>query len=213
MGQKVHPLGFRLGIIRHCESRWYSKKKDYAAFLYQDILIRKYIHKEFASAGISRIEIFRAAENLKINIYCARPGIIIGKRGAEADLLKGKLRKFCKLGSVAPAVNVLEVKQPDTDARLVAFNIKQQLERRVSFRRAMKKVMGQALKEGVQGIKIEVSGRLGGADMARKEHYREGRVPLHTLRADVDYGTAEALTTYGITGVKVWIYKGEVYSR
>ena len=212
MGQKVHPLGFRLGIIRQCESRWYSKKKNYATYLRQDVLIRKYIHQEFASAGISRVEIFRAAEHLKVNIHCGRPGVIIGKKGAEADLLKAKLQKFCKLGNITPTINVMEVKRPDTDARLVAFNIKQQLERRVSFRRAMKKVMSQALKEGVQGIKIEVSGRLGGADMARKEHYREGRVPLHTLRADVDYGTAEALTTYGITGIKVWVYKGEIYA-
>lgn len=209
MGQKVHPLGFRLGVIRQCESRWFAKK-DYASFLREDVIIRRFIRKEFEVAGISRVEIMRASENLKIHIHCARPGIVIGKKGAEADQLQAKLKKLCVLKSSTLAVNVLEVKKPDLDARLVAFNIKQQLERRVSFRRAMKKMITQALKEGAQGIKIEVSGRLGGADMARKEHYREGRVPLHTLRADVDYGTAQALTTYGITGIKVWIYKGEI---
>ena len=210
MGQKVHPLGFRLGIIRSCESKWYSKR-DYAAFLMEDVKIRKYFYKEFDSASIARVEIHRAAENLKINVYCARPGIIIGKKGAGAKQLQAKLAKHCKIQS-APTINVIEIKKPGLDARLVAAQVKQQLERRVSFRRAMKKVMTQALKDGAQGIKVAVSGRLGGADIARTEHYREGRVPLHTLRADVDYGTAEALTTYGITGVKVWIYKGEIFS-
>ena len=211
VGQKVHPLGFRLGIIRQCESRWFSKR-EYALFVQEDVKIRGYIRKEFGSAGISRVEIHRASEKLQINIHCARPGVVIGKKGAEADLLKKKLEKVCGLRSAKPTVNVLEVKKPDLDARIVAYQVKQQLEKRVSFRRAMKKVMTQALKEGAQGIKIEVSGRLGGADMARKEYYREGRVPLHTLRGDVDYGSSEALTTYGITGVKVWIYKGEVFS-
>ncbi|MCY4443260.1 MAG: 30S ribosomal protein S3 [Proteobacteria bacterium] len=211
MGQKVHPLGFRLGVIRSCESRWFSKR-DYASLVKEDFLIRRYIHKEFTSAGICRIEIYRASENLKINIHCARPGVVIGKKGSEADLLKKKLQKVAKTKAVSLTVNVLEVKKPDLNARFVAFNVKQQLERRMSFRRVMKKAMGQALKEGAQGIKIEVSGRLGGADMARKEQYREGRVPLHTIRADVDYGTADAYTTYGITGIKVWIYKGEIFT-
>ncbi|MCY4380900.1 MAG: 30S ribosomal protein S3 [Proteobacteria bacterium] len=211
MGQKVHPLGFRLGIIRSCESTWCSKK-DYANFLIEDVRIRAYLRKEFESAGISRIEIHRAAENLKVDIFCSRPGIIIGKKGAEAKMLKSKLTKHCRIRSSEPTLNVIEIKKPDLDARLVAFQVKQQLERRVSFRRAMKKVMNQAIKEGAQGIKVAVAGRLGGADMARTEQYREGRVPLHTLRADVDYGTAEALTTYGITGVKVWIYKGDIFS-
>lgn len=211
MGQKVHPLGFRLGSIRSCESKWYSKR-NYASNLIEDVKIREYLHKEFESAGISRVEIYRAAENLKINVFCSRPGVIIGKKGAGSKLLQSQLVKHCKIKSGLPHLNVLEIKKPNLDARLVAAQVKQQLERRVSFRRAMKKVMTQTLKDGAQGIKVAVAGRLGGADIARTEHYREGRVPLHTIRADVDYGTAEALTTYGITGIKVWIYKGEIFS-
>lgn len=211
MGQKVHPLGFRLGTLRSCESKWYAKR-NYAAYLIEDVRIREYLHKEFDGAGISRVEIYRAAENLKINVFCSRPGVIIGKKGAGSKLLQTQLVKQCKIQSGLPHLNVLEVKKPNLDARLVAAQVKQQLERRVSFRRAMKKVMTQSLKDGAQGIKVAVSGRLGGADIARTEHYREGRVPLHTIRADVDYGTAEALTTYGITGIKVWIYKGEIFA-
>jgi len=212
VGQKVHPIGFRLGFIRSWESRWYANHK-YADFVKEDLAIRAFVEKKFSAAGISRVEIERAAKNLKINVYSSRPGIIIGKRGAGAESLKDELCKIVDLKSADVGLNVFEVKKPDTDARLVADAIKQQLEKRVSFRRAMKKAIGQTLKAGAKGIKVQVSGRLGGADMARVERYMEGRVPLHTLRADIDYGTAEALTTYGITGIKVWVYNGDVYER
>ena len=209
MGQKVNPIGFRTGITKPWASRWYAKH-DYAKFLQEDLRIREYILKKFESAGVSRVEIERAAANMRVNIYSSRPGIIIGKKGAGAESLKEELVKLCKITSGDPSVNVYEVQKPDLDANLVAQSIKQQLQRRVSFRRAMKKSMGNAIKAGAKGIKVSCSGRLGGADMSRTEGYREGRVPLHTLRADIDYGTAEALTTYGITGIKVWIFKGEI---
>lgn len=212
MGQKVNPIGYRLGTIRTWDSRWYAKA-NYAVLLQEDVRIRKYIDKKFESAGISRVDIERAAKNLKVNIYSSRPGIIIGKKGAGAEALKIDLAKHCKIASAEPILNVYEVKKPDLDAKLVAENVKQQLERRVSFRRAMKKVISSAIKAGAKGIKVQLAGRLGGADMARTERYREGRVPLHTIRADIDYGTAEALTTYGITGIKVWIYKGEILDK
>lgn len=212
MGQKVHPTGFRLGVIKSWSSNWFADR-NYAAYVQEDIAIRKYIEKKFAPSGISRIEIERAAKNLKINIYSSRPGIIIGKKGAGADALKRELIKLAKSSDAEPALNVFEVKRPDLDAQIVADSIRQQLERRVSFRRAMKKALGAAVKAGAKGIKVQCSGRLGGADMSRVERYRELRVPLHTLRADIDYGTAEALTTYGITGIKVWIFKGEVLGR
>lgn len=212
MGQKVNPIGYRLGTIRTWDSRWYAKA-NYAVLLQEDVRIRKYIDKKFESAGISRVDIERAAKNLKVNIYSSRPGIIIGKKGAGAEALKTDLAKHCKIASAEPILNVYEVKKPDLDAKLVAENVKQQLERRVSFRRAMKKVISSAIKAGAKGIKVQLAGRLGGADMARTERYREGRVPLHTIRADIDYGTAEALTTYGITGIKVWIYKGEILDK
>ncbi|RYZ79899.1 MAG: 30S ribosomal protein S3, partial [Proteobacteria bacterium] len=175
----------------------------------EDLRIRDYISKKFEAAGISRVEIERAAANMRVNIHSSRPGIIIGKKGAGADSLKAELVKVCKI-SGDPAINVFEIQKPDADAALVAQSIKQQLIRRVSFRRAMKKSIASAIKAGVKGIKIQTSGRLGGADMSRIEKYREGRVPLHTLRADIDYGTAEALTTYGLIGIKVWIYKGDI---
>lgn len=212
MGQKVNPIGYRLGTTRTWDSRWYAKG-NYAELLQEDVRIRKYINKKFESAGISKVEIERAAKNLKINIYSSRPGIIIGKKGAGAEALKNDLAKHCEVKSAEPTLNVYEVKKPDLDAKLVAENVKQQLERRVSFRRAMKKVISSAIKGGAKGIKVQLSGRLGGADMARTERYREGRVPLHTIRADIDYGTAEALTTYGITGIKVWVYKGDILDK
>jgi len=213
VGQKVHPVGLRLGITRSWSSKWYGSSQNYKELLGEDIRIRKFIAKRFDSAGISKVEIERAAKNLKINIYSSRPGIIIGKKGAGADSLKGEITRACQLKSGDPTVNVFDVKKPDLDAKLLAESIKQQLEKRVSFRRAMKKSMGSAMKAGAKGIKVVLSGRLGGADMARRERYMEGRVPLHTLRADIDYGTAEALTTFGLTGVKVWVFKGEVLDR
>lgn len=209
MGQKVNPIGFRTGITRPWASRWYAKN-DYAKFLHEDLRIRDYIMKKFDSAGVSKVEIERAAANMRVNIYSSRPGIIIGKKGAGAESLKDELVKICKLSSGDPNVNVYEIQKPDADANLAAQSIKQQLVRRVSFRRAMKKVIASAIKAGAKGIKVSCSGRLGGADMSRIEKYREGRVPLHTLRADIDYGTAEALTTYGLIGIKVWIYKGDI---
>ncbi len=209
MGQKVNPIGFRTGITRPWASRWYAKN-DYAKFLQEDLRIRDYIFRKFDSAGVSRVEIERAAANMRVNIHSSRPGIIIGKKGAGAESLKEELVKICKISSGDPNVNVYEVQKPDLDAALVAQGIKQQLVRRVSFRRAMKKAMASAIKAGAKGIKVSCSGRLGGADMSRIERYMEGRVPLHTLRADIDYGTAEALTTYGLIGIKVWIYKGDL---
>jgi small subunit ribosomal protein S3 len=209
VGQKVNPIGFRTGITRPWASRWYAKN-DYAKFLHEDLRIRDYIMRKFDSAGVSKVEIERAAANMRVNIYSSRPGIIIGKKGAGAESLKDELVKICKLSSGDPNVNVYEIQKPDADANLAAQSIKQQLIRRVSFRRAMKKVIASAIKAGAKGIKVSCSGRLGGADMSRIEKYREGRVPLHTLRADIDYGTAEALTTYGLIGIKVWIYKGDI---
>ena len=212
MGQKVHPTGFRLGVIKTWSSKWYASR-NYAGLIQEDAKIRSYISKKFSAAGIGKVEIERAAKNLKVNIYSSRPGIIIGKKGSGAESLKEELIKLCGSDAGEPTLNVYEVKKPDTNATLVADSIKQQLERRVSFRRAMKKAMANSIKAGAKGIKVQCAGRLGGADMSRTERYREGRVPLHTLRADVDYGTAEALTTYGIIGVKVWIFNGEILDR
>lgn len=213
MGQKVNPIGYRLGTTRTWSSRWFAGKRDYPAYLMEDIRVRSYISKKFESAGIARVEIERAAKNLTVNIHTARPGIIIGKKGAGAESLKGELIRFCKIKSGDPVINVYEVKKPDTEAALVADSVKQQLERRVSFRRAMKKSISSAIKAGAKGVKIQCAGRLGGADMSRTERYMEGRVPLHTLRADIDFQTAEAQTTYGAIGVKVWIYRGEVFDK
>jgi small subunit ribosomal protein S3 len=211
LGQKVNPIGFRLGTTKTWSSKWYAGKKDYATNLMEDVRIRKYITKKFDAAGVARVEIERAAKNLTVNIYSSRPGIIIGKKGAGAESLKEELVRIAKIQSGEPVLNVFEVKKPDQEATLLADNVRQQLERRVSFRRAMKKVIGQAIKAGAKGVKIQCSGRLGGADMSRTERYMEGRVPLHTLRADIDYGTAEAYTTFGLIGVKVWVFRGEVY--
>ena len=209
MGQKVHPIGFRLGIIRTWDSKWYAEG-DYARLLHEDIKLRSYLKKRLYHAGISKIELERAASKAKINIFAARPGIIIGKKGSEVEALK---KELAKLTDKEVFINIQEVRKPEIDAQLVAENVALQLERRVAFRRAMKKSVSQALKFGAQGIKINCSGRLGGAEMSRTEWYREGRVPLHTLRADIDYGFAEAKTTYGIIGVKVLIFKGEVLKQ
>ena len=209
MGQKVHPIGFRLGINRTWESRWYADT-DYAEKLHADLKLRKFLKKRLYHAGISKIELERAANKVKVNIFAARPGIIIGKKGSEVEELK---RELANLTSDECFINIQEVRKPEVDAQLVAENIALQMERRVAFRRAMKRSVSMALKFGAQGIKIECSGRLGGAEMSRREWYREGRVPLHTLRADIDYGFAEAKTTYGIIGVKVLIFKGEVFGK
>ena len=207
MGQKVHPTGVRVGIIKDWNSKWYADSKNFADYLVEDQKIRKFLKKKLYAAGISKIEIERTAKIVKINLYTAKPGIIIGKGGAGADAVK---QEVAKLIGKEVNLNIVEVKQADTDAQLVAENIAMQLERRISFRRAMKQCMQKALKSGALGIKTAVSGRLGGADMARTEFYKEGNIPLQTLRADIDYGFAEADTTYGKIGVKVWIYKGEV---
>lgn len=206
MGQKVNPVGLRVGINRTWDSRWFADR-DYADKLVADIKLREYIKDRLKSAGISRVIIERAAQNTKVNIFTARPGVIIGKKGADIEKLRRDLSQ--RAGSEV-ALNIIEIRKPELDAQLVAEGVAQQLERRVSFRRAMKRAVQSALRLGAEGIRIAVSGRLGGADIARTEWYREGRVPLHTLRADLDYGFAEGLTTYGIIGVKIWIYKGDI---
>ena len=206
MGQKVNPIGLRLNITRTWESIWYAGK-DYSRNLYEDQQIRKYLKKRLYHAGLSRIVIERTGNKIRIKLLTARPGIVIGKKGAEIEILKGDIEK--KFGREC-MIDIQEVRRPEADAQLVAENIAMQLERRVAFRRAMKKSINSALRFGVQGVKITCSGRLGGAEMSRTEWFKEGRVPLHTLRADIDYGMAEAKTTYGIIGVKVWIFKGEV---
>jgi small subunit ribosomal protein S3 len=207
MGQKVNPTGIRLGIVKDHNSVWYADKKNYADRLIADLRVRAYIEKKLANASVSRIVIERPAATAKITIHTARPGIVIGKKGEDVD----KLRKQVAIMMGVPIqINIEEIRKPDLDAKLVAQSVAQQLERRVMFRRAMKRVMQNALRSGAQGIRIQVSGRLGGVEIARTEWYREGRVPLHTLRADIDYGTHEAHTTYGVIGVKVWIFKGEI---
>lgn len=206
MGQKVNPIGLRLNIIRSWDSIWYAEK-DYARFLREDQKLRKYIKKRVYHAGISKIKIERMGERIRIKVFTARPGIVIGKKGAEIESLKGEIDRLTGKECV---VDIQEVRRPEIDAQLVAESVALQLERRIAFRRAMKKTVNTALKFGAKGIKIACSGRLGGAEMARREWVREGRVPLHTLRADIDYGLAESKTTYGIIGVKVWIYKGDV---
>ena len=207
MGQKVHPYGFRLGYIKGWQSNWYAKD-NYANSLHEDIKIRAYIEKEMKNASVSKTEISRTSDQVKITVYTAKPGIAIGKKGAGIDKIRKDLKKIVK-GTVI--FNIAEVKKPDADAKLIAENVAAQLEKRVAFRRAMKIVMQSAFRSGVKGIRIRCAGRLGGAEMARAEGYTERKVPLHTLRADIDYNTAEAHTTYGIIGVKVWVYKGEIY--
>lgn len=209
MGQKVNPNGLRVGIIKDWTSKWYADKKDFAKFLKEDFQIRKSLKKRYYSAGISKIEIERSVKKIKLNIYTAKPGVIIGKGGSGIDLVKAEVKKIDSSHNVI-IVNIVEVKVVDMDAQLVAENIALQLERRVSFRRAMKQAMQRTMRMKAMGIKTSVSGRLGGADIARTEHYHEGNIPLQTLRADIDYGFSEADTTYGKLGVKVWIYKGEV---
>jgi len=206
LGQKVHPIGFRLGINRTWDSRWFARK-EYSAFVLEDYNIRKFLKKRIFQAGVARIEIERAANKVRIRIYTARPGIIIGKKGVEIEKLKRELEKMINREII---IDIQEVRKAEVEAQLVAENVALQLVRRIAFRRAMKKSVTAALRFGAQGIKIACSGRLGGAEMARREWYREGRVPLHTLRADIDYGFAEARTTYGIIGVKVIIFKGEI---
>jgi small subunit ribosomal protein S3 len=206
LGQKVNPIGLRLNIIRSWESTWYAGK-DYSKFLLEDHTLRKFLKKRLYHAGLSRVQIARTGDKIRIKLFTARPGIVIGKKGAEIETLKAELEKLTKRTCV---LDIQEVRRPEADAQLVAENVAMQLERRVAFRRAMKKAVNMALKFGAKGIKISCSGRLGGAEIARNEWYREGRVPLHTLRANIDYGLAESLTTFGIIGVKVWIFKGEV---
>ena len=207
MGQKVNPHGLRVGVIKDWDSRWYADDKDFADYLVEDYKIREYLKKKLFSAGVSKIEIERASDRVKVIIYTAKPGVVIGKGGTEIEVTKQEL---AKLTDKKLSVDIKEIKRPDKDAQLVAENIASQLENRVSFRRAMKSCMGRTMKAGALGIKAAVAGRLGGADMARTEFYSEGTIPLQTLRADIDYGFAEADTTYGKVGVKVWIYKGEI---
>lgn len=209
MGQKVHPFGLRIGIIRSWQSTWYQDK-SYSKWLHEDIRIRRYIKKTWMHASISDIEVERAANKCKIIIHSSRPGIIIGKRGAGVETLRSEVQK---LTSNEVFIEIQEVRKAETNAQLVAENVATQLERRVAFRRAMKKALTTAMKFGAKGVRIETSGRLGGAEMSRREQYRAGRVPLHTLRADIDYGFAEAYTTYGVIGVKSWIFKGEVLKK
>jgi small subunit ribosomal protein S3 len=206
LGQKVNPIGFRLGVIKTWESKWYAEA-DYAKLLHEDLKLRDFLKKRLYNSGVSKIEIERAANKAKINIYTARPGLIIGKKGSEVETLK---KDLAKLTDKEVFLNIQEIRKPELDAQLVAENVALRLERRIAFRRAMKKSVTTALKFGAKGIRITCSGRLGGAEMSRTEWYREGRVPLHTLRADIDYGFAEAKTTYGIIGIKVLIFKGEV---
>ena len=206
MGQKVHPYGFRLGIVRGWDSKWYEEK-SYGRWLHEDIVVRRFIKKEISQAGIARVEIRRMGSKLTVNIYTARPGLVIGKRGAGIEELKKKVQAMTEN---EVHLNIQEIRKAEINAQLVAENIATQLERRVAFRRAMKKAVATAMKFGAQGIKVHCAGRLGGAEMSRREWYREGRVPLHTLRADIDYGFAEARCTYGVIGVKTWIFKGEI---
>ena len=209
MGHKVHPIGFRLGIAKDWNSTWFAEKGDYAEQLLSDLQVRAYLQKRLAQASVSRIQIERPAKSARITIHSARPGIVIGKKGEDIESLR---RDVTALMGVPTHITVAEIRKPELDAQLVAEGISQQLERRIMFRRAMKRAVGNSMRLGALGIKVCVGGRLNGADIARSEWYREGRVPLHTLRADIDYGVVEAKTTYGVLGVKVWIYKGEVHN-
>ncbi len=211
MGQKVHPVGIRLGISADWNAKWYASKKDFPNLLNADIKVREHLRKKLANANVSRIQIERPTGSANITIHTARPGVVIGKKGADIEILRRDVAKIIGLHVNAVKVNIEEIRKPELDAKLVAESIAQQLERRVMFRRAMKRAIQNTMRMGAQGIKIKIGGRLNGAEIARSEMYHEGRVPLHTLRADIDYGTHEALTTYGILGIKVWIYKGEVF--
>ena len=208
MGNKVHPTGFRLGVSKDWNSKWYADKKDFAGYLTADLKVREMLRKKLSQAGISKILIERPAKTARVTIHTARPGVVIGKRGEDIDRLR---KEVSDMMGVPAHINVTEVRKPELDAQLVAESIAQQLERRIMFRRAMRRAVGNAMRLGALGIRINVAGRLNGAEIARSEWYREGRVPLHTLRADIDYGVAEASTTYGIIGIKVWVYKGEIF--
>jgi small subunit ribosomal protein S3 len=210
MGQKVHPIGIRLGIVKDWTSKWYADSKDFAETLNMDLKVREYIKKKLKSASVSLVQIERPANNARITIHTARPGIVIGKKGEDVETLRNAVTKMM---GVPVTINIEEIRKPELDATLVAENVAQQLERRIMFRRAMKRAVQNAMRLGALGIKVRVSGRLNGADIARAEWYHEGRVPLHTLRADIDYGVVEASTTYGVIGVKVWIFKGEVFDK
>ncbi len=207
MGQKIHPTGFRLSVQKNWSSRWFANTKNFSEMLHKDIEVRDFLKKKLAGAGVSKVVIERPAKNARITIYTARPGVVIGKKGEDIETLRAELRK--RMGLPDVALNIEEVRKPEVDAQLIADSITQQLEKRIMFRRAMKRAMQNAMRLGAQGIKIMSAGRLNGIEIARTEWYREGRVPLHTLRADIDYGFSEAKTTYGIIGVKVWVYKGE----
>ena len=211
MGQKAHPTGIRLGIVKRHTSLWYAEGEQYADNLLVDLKVREYIRKRLANASVSRVDIERPAETARITIHTARPGIVIGKKGEDVEKLRAALASLMQLDQRAVQVNIEEIRKPDLDAQLVADSVAQQLERRVMFRRAMKRAVQNAMRHGAEGIKVQVGGRLGGAEIARSEWYREGRVPLHTFRADIDYATSEASTTYGVIGVKVWIFRGEVF--
>jgi small subunit ribosomal protein S3 len=210
MGQKVHPTGIRLGIIKDWTSTWYADSKEYAGYLHTDIKVREFLRKKLANASVSRIQIERPANNARIIIHTARPGIVIGKKGEDIERLRLEISEMM---GIPAQVSVEEIRKPELDAYLVAESVAQQIERRIMFRRAMKRAVNNTMRLGAQGIKINVSGRLNGAEIARSEWYREGRVPLHTLRADIDYGFAESYTTYGVIGIKVWIFKGEIFGR
>ncbi len=211
MGQKIHPIGFRLSVQKNWTSKWYSNTKNFSEMLLKDIEVRDYLKKKLAGAGVSKIVIERPAKNAKITIYTARPGVVIGKKGEDIEHLRNELKK--RMGLPDVGLNIEEVRKPEIDAQLISESITQQLEKRIMFRRAMKRAMQNAMRLGAQGIKIMSAGRLNGIEIARTEWYREGRVPLHTLRADIDYGFSEAKTTYGIIGVKVWVYKGDANSQ
>jgi small subunit ribosomal protein S3 len=211
MGQKVHPVGIRLGISTDWNAKWYASTKDFPDLLNADIKVREFLRNKLANANVSRIQIERPTGSANVTIHTARPGVVIGKKGADIEMLRKEVAKIIGLHVNAVKVNIEEIRKPELDAKLVAESIAQQLERRVMFRRAMKRAIQNTMRMGAQGIKIKIGGRLNGAEIARSEMYAEGRVPLHTLRADIDYGTHEALTTYGILGIKVWIYKGEIF--
>ena len=206
MGQKIHPTGFRLSVLKNWSSKWYANSKKFPSMLLEDIQVREFLGKKLAHASVGKIVIERPAKNARITIYSSRPGIVIGKKGEDIEVLKAQLQKMM---GVPVHINIEEIRKPEIDAKLIADSIAQQLEKRIMFRRAMKRAMTNAMRLGAQGIKIMSSGRLNGIEIARREWYREGRVPLHTLRADIDYGVSEAKTTYGVIGVKVWVYKGE----
>ena len=211
MGQKVLPIGLRVGINRTWDSRWYAEGETYARCLHEDLKIRTFIKKQLKSAGISKVIVERPAGKPRVTVHTSRPGVLIGKKGADIENVRKKLVKLT--GSNDVQINIVEVRKPEVDSTLIAESVAQQLEKRISFRRAMKRAVQSALRLGAEGIRINVSGRLGGAEIARMEWYREGRVPLHTLRAEIDYGTAEANTTYGVIGIKVWVYKGDIFSN